>query len=131
MQSILRAREHYHGNRNIWWSAKPKEYEWLNKMDLYHQIAGQVFFTEQAIQDGLAKIPETHWISIGYDSFCENPDTTYKMLQHKYDKLGCNLPDNPQSSFIFKPRDELRLSDAEADLFLSAYNAFETGLLHP
>jgi len=42
-QSLLLARENHYGRRDIWWSVKPKEYDQLKELDVFPQVAGQVF----------------------------------------------------------------------------------------
>lgn len=73
MQSVSQARIKYYGNNRIWWSVKPKEYSFLKDADPATQVAGQVLYTDRAITQQLCDLPEDRWISVSYESVCENP----------------------------------------------------------
>ena len=91
MQSIYKARIKEHGSVNQWWSAKPKEYEHLKGMDVFSQIAGQVYFTNKAIETALSKIPSKSKLEIHYEDLVENPHNLFKDMQEKYMRSGCKL----------------------------------------
>lgn len=129
MQSILEAREKYYGNRVAWWSVKPKEYEWLEKMDLNHQIAGQVYYTGKAIKEGLICVPESRKISIEYESFCSDPEEAYHQIIAKYSAQGCHLPPEYKGPSAFKCGNGIRLPREDIDGLQAAYHEFENGLL--
>ena len=127
MQSILNSREKYYGTRNIWLSVKPKEYNQLKDMDLYHQIAGQVYFTEMAIEDGLQYVSDGNQLTIEYESLCEDPQAVYKRIVEKYAVLGCDLDPkyNGPKSFVYD--NKIRLPQEELDSLQSAYDDFASG----
>lgn len=127
MQSILISREKYYGTRNIWFSAKPKEYEQLKDMDLYHQIAGQVYFTEMAIEDGLQRVPDRNQLTIDYESLCENPMAVYRMIYEKYAVLGCDLVPEYNGPKSFFCGNKISLPKKDIDLLQSAYDDFAYG----
>ncbi len=129
MQSILRAREAYYGNRETWWSSKPREYEQLKEMDIYHQVAGQVYFTGKAISDGLKAVPEGNRMSVEYESFCVDPQVVCRQIADKYSALGCQLPSEYKGSDSFKCSNEIRLPQEDIIGLRSAYHSFENGLL--
>lgn len=127
MQSIFISREKYYGARSIWWSVKPKEYEQLKDMDLYHQIAGQVYFTEMAIEDGLRYVADRNQLTIEYESLCEDPKAVYGRIIEKYAVLGCDLDHkyNGPKSFVYD--NKICLSQEELDSLQSAYDDFASG----
>lgn len=127
MQSILISREKYYGTQNIWWGPKPKEYEQLKDMDLYHQIAGQVYFTEMAIGDGLRYVSDTKQLTIKYESFCEDPKAVYMWIVEKYAVLDCDLDPEYNGPKSFVCGNKIRLPQEEIDLLQSAYNDFASG----
>lgn len=129
MQSILLAREHYYGNRGTWWSVKPGEYQLLKEMDIYHQIAGQVYYTEKAINTGLQNIPEPHRLRIDYESFCADPKAIYAAIRTKYSKLACTLPADCHAPSSFEAKSEIRLPAADLEGLQAAYHAFQNGVL--
>ncbi|MFC1761261.1 hypothetical protein ACFL6U_04185 [Planctomycetota bacterium] len=126
MQSILWAREQFYDDRNLWLSMKPREYAQLKEMDVYHQVAGQVYFTEKAIEAGLKDVPQANQLLIEYEAFCEDPKTVYKQIVGKYAALGCELPSNFEGPESFECRNEIRLPKDEIEGLQSAYDDFES-----
>jgi len=57
MQSILLARMKYYGTDDLLRGTRPKEYKWLRGLGPSERVVGLVYFTEQAIQGQLARIP--------------------------------------------------------------------------
>lgn len=131
MQSLLLARKRYYGNCNTWWSVKPKEYSLLKKMDVYYQIAGQVYFTEKAITSGLQAIPKERQMKVSYRDICKNPNLFLNMLAEAYKKLGCNL--NIDSSSLPKLiyQDQTRLPTEDIESLKNAYDDFLSGNFYP
>lgn len=126
MQSILRARENYYGNRNTWWSSKPKEYDQLKEMDIYHQIAGQVYFTDKSIKEGLESIPDSKSLTIKYEDFCAEPEMYYDRIYKKYSELGCELPKEYRGAASFKVSNKISLPSSDIDALQEAYNEFNS-----
>ncbi|MFI1745807.1 sulfotransferase [Thalassobellus sediminis] len=89
-QSLLLARETYFNDRNKWYSFKPPEYNFLKNDDPIKQVAGQVIYTQKAVQDGLLNIPEQNVLNISYDNFCSNPEGFLKLLTEKYNQISNN-----------------------------------------
>ncbi|MCG7644903.1 sulfotransferase [Alteromonas sp. Cnat3-28] len=102
MQSIYKARVQELGNLNQWWSAKPAEYAWLKNKTPEEQIAGQVHFTNQAIEMGLKDIPLANKLEIKYEDFVSNPRQVYVNLLSKYHALGNPITESdlPQGSSL-------------------------------
>lgn len=124
MQSLLLAREKYYGNRNIWWSVKPKEYEILRDMDVYHQIAGQVFFTNKSIESELKKIPKEKKIIIEYEKFCRSPEYYYNEIKEIYKDAGYEIDSKYKSPETFKVRNIIRIDKSEINKLEKSYELF-------
>lgn len=124
MQSLLIAREKNFGNIKYWFGNKPPGYESLLKMDVYHQVAGQVYFTEQTIDNELQKIPEDHKSIISYEDFCKAPESLYIQLVKKYNELGCKISASYLGPESFVMRNKARLSDKEIYKLENAMNYF-------
>lgn len=124
MQSILISRDKYYGTRNIWWSVKPKEYEHLKDMDVYHQIAGQVYFTDVEIEKGLLHVVDSNRLTIEYESFCENPEAVYEKILEKYSMLGCELKSEYNGPKSFVCSDKIRLPKKDIESLQSAFEDF-------
>jgi len=127
MQSILISREKYYGACNTWWSVKPKEYKELKNLDLYHQIAGQVYFTEMAVEHGLQCVSDRNQLTIEYESLCEDPNAVYKRIVEKYAALGCDLILEYNGPKSFVCGNEIRLPQKEIDSLQSAYDDLSSG----
>jgi len=119
-QSILKAREAHYGKREIWWSVKPKEYELLKDMDVYHQIAGQIYFTKLAIEEGLQYVSDRNQLAIEYESLCEDPKAVYKRIVEKYAALGCDLNPEYNGPKSFVCGNKIRLPQKEINSLQSA-----------
>lgn len=91
MQSLLLSRQKYYGSVKLWRGVKPKEYNWLATLDHYHQIAGQVLFTEKAINEQLSEIAEHRKLTCYYEDLCTNPNYVYNKLYNKFKKHGYSL----------------------------------------
>ena len=126
-QSLWHAREKYFGDRSQWYSAKPKEYRWLKEMDIHHQIAGQVYFTEKAISEGLKHVPEGSQLTVTYESFCRSPEDIYLQIVKKYSDLGCKLPKTYSGPKSFNNSNKVRLSKADEEKIKEAYEYFSFG----
>ena len=61
-QSLLESRNKYFGTIDKWYSFKPPEFEQLRKNSPYEQVAGQIFFTNEAIGKGLDQISPNCWM---------------------------------------------------------------------
>ena len=124
MQSIYQARKTFYGTLNIWWSVKPREFDELQQLDAYHQIAGQVYFTERAISAGLMQIPEKNRLVIEYEEVCKDPDGFYLELREKYEANGYHLPGDASLPDTFSPSNEVRIPEMEMKKLTDAYNIF-------
>ncbi|MBE7441769.1 MAG: sulfotransferase [Flavobacteriales bacterium] len=122
MQSIYMAREKYFGDIEKWWSVKPKEYEQLKDLDIYHQIAGQVYFTEKSLETELKQIPENNKIVIYYEDFCNNPTKYLAEIQLKYLSSNYELSILNNSLFNFENTNKLSIDKIHFDKLISAYN---------
>ncbi|MBT8123397.1 MAG: sulfotransferase, partial [Gammaproteobacteria bacterium] len=91
MQSIYMARLSEFGDTRKWWSAKPKEYAELVNKSPEEQIAGQVYYINKAISQGMEKIPTGKKLTVHYEDFIKRPDVIYVSLSVLYKKLGVNI----------------------------------------
>ena len=125
MQSILLARKKFYGNVNNWYSIRPKEFDSLIRMDIYHQIAGQVYFTEQSIVNNLKNIPAKNKLIIHYKDFCKNPESIYSKLIDLYNLNGYEVEKAYSGVKMFENRNKKTISDQEFDLLTDAYTSFK------
>lgn len=121
MQSIYMSRVKYFGDVSKWWSVKPKEYNELILKDIYHQIAGQVYYTDIAIEKELAQLPENNKITIYYEEFCDNPEYYLNEIKHKYSKNNCDLMLNNSLIGNFRNTNKISIEEKEFEKLKQAY----------
>ncbi|NOS88676.1 MAG: sulfotransferase [Methylococcaceae bacterium] len=126
MQSILLAREKFYGDTSIWWSVKPKEYEQLKDMDIYHQIAGQVYYTEKSIEEQLLNIHENKKLIISYEDFCLNPKAVAEVIKKRYSDFGFNLDMSIDMIDSLESRNEIKIANSEIHYLENAYDYFKS-----
>jgi hypothetical protein len=79
IRSLIKTREKWTGSRGNWFAWKPREYAELIMMDHYHQVAGQVYFTEKEILSK-KKYLGNAYLSFSYSEFCDSPETVYNLI---------------------------------------------------
>lgn len=86
--SLLGARERFYGDRSAWYSFRPPEYEWLQHRPVEEQVVGQVYFTRQAVAQGLLEVPAERQITVSYETFCAEPFAFHRQLSERLETLG-------------------------------------------
>lgn len=124
-QSLLQAREDFYGDQSQWYSFKPVEYPNLKDLEPYQQVAGQVYFTNRAVQQGLASIDEKNWLSVRYEEFCEAPQNVYEQLRQRLAFLGYDLPPHYTGPERFESANRRRMSEHQHDLISKSYEKFQ------
>ena len=102
-QSLIFAREQYFDDRKKWYSFKPQEYNTLKDKGPTEQVAGQVYYIRNSIDNGLSQIPETNQLSIDYSEFCSNPKSLLLNIKSKFAQLGFNLDIDKLDTSLFAP----------------------------
>ena len=123
-QSLLSARQAFYGSIEPWYSYKPPEYTHLKGLSPYWQVAGQVFFTNEAISDQLLMLNPDHYLTIEYESLCSNPQSVFIDILKKLDKLGFSSDLHYTGPNSFAKSDNLTLSNQEKVNILEAYDQF-------
>lgn len=80
MQSITQARLKYYGTEAIWWSVKPREYDFLKDEPPATQVAGQVLYTDECIRREAGQEPKNRYIEARYEEICESPHLFLKKM---------------------------------------------------
>jgi len=83
IESALKARERQLGSIDKWYSFLIPEYHELIKLNPYEQVAGQIYYINQAVESGLAKVAEHKKITVQYEDFCANPKAVFEELKEK------------------------------------------------
>jgi len=124
MQSIYFARLRFFGNHEGWFGSQPKEYFILKNMNIYYQIAGQVFFTEKSLNEAFEILDENRKVVVQYENFCLNPITTYDQIKKLYTEKGVDFYGNYSGPIEFENRNIIKIESNHIDSFLEAYNYF-------
>jgi hypothetical protein len=88
IESVLKARERQLGTINEWYSFKIPEYESLKNLNPYEQVAGQIYYINKAVNEGLERIPENNKLIIPYEDFCDKPENYFYLFNDKLKNLG-------------------------------------------
>ena len=126
-QSLLQARMDYYGSIDFWYSYKPPEYSKLKSLNPYSQVAGQIYFINNAITKQLKKMDERYWLSIDYSALCESPEIIYSQIVSKLRKMDFAIENNYRGPKSFNERNTLKLNNETADQIKNAYQLFEKG----
>ncbi len=121
MQSVLQSKRRYYEDDNIWWSVKPKNFKNLKNRSPYHQVAGQLQGTLDAIKSGLQKVTDQKQLTVSYEAFCQAPSEIYDQLRSKYSTLGCDLPDYTGAD-SFSCTNKQRIENQEWEKLKQAYD---------
>lgn len=123
-QSLLEARAKYYGDRRGWYSFKPREYEQLKNLDPYEQVAGQVYFTNRAVEEGLLQIEASRSLEVSYEEFCEDPEQVFHHLRHRLAQQGCEVDAAYSGPKQFQHTNQIRLPRDEWQRIATAYTRF-------
>lgn len=123
-QSLLESRQKFFGDRQAWYSFKPRQYDRLKGLGSHEQVAGQVYFTNRAIRRGLEQVESSRWLKIDYESFCESPEVIYERIEDKLVLQGKQINPNYAGPMHFDSTNEIRLSRDEFDRLAAAYEEF-------
>jgi hypothetical protein len=126
MQSILLGRRKFYQSDAVWFGVKPKEYQELKNMDIYHQIAGQVLFTDRTIHTQLAALASSRGIHCRYEDLCANPSDFYDRLASVLSLHGCNLTPYPLDDLSFPSSNVQKLDSQELLSLQAAYDELKT-----
>lgn len=118
-QSLIQARKEFYGDVTKWYSFKPPEFEFLKNEDIYGQVAGQVHFTNMAIEQELSKMDSSRVLSISYETFCNNPNFLVKEIKSK---TGIILPENETG---FEVKNTIQLNSSDWEKLNKAVSAYE------
>ena len=88
IESALKAREKQLGSINEWYSFKIPEYEELKKLNPYEQVAGQIYYINKAVENGLEQVAKHKKMIVNYEDFCTDPKRFFDELKEKLQIQG-------------------------------------------
>ena len=124
MQSIYQARIKRGGLDN-WWSVMPQEYEDLIKEDPFTQIAGQVYYTEKALDQGFSMLPKKNQFVVQYEDFCEDPRTHLESVKAHLEvtETPQEVTENQSVPNRLQNTNKIRIPQSELNKLEDAYRA--------
>ena len=128
-QSLLESLLNYFGTIETWYSFKPPEYRTLKNCNPCTQVAGQVFFTNEAISRGLASINPARWMRVSYEDFCKNPEEVFSAIGEKFVRQGIVREWRYQGPKRFDLTNRLRIGAEDKDAIMKAYEDCAQGKL--
>lgn len=102
MASLFKARKIFFNDAGKWYSFKPPEYERLKNEDIYIQLAGQVWLTNQHIEKTLRRMNPDCSIALSYEAFCKNPSKYYNIILTRLNRFGYFSKEPYQGPDMFK-----------------------------
>lgn len=115
IRSTLKIRKDWMGSEEKWGSWKPREYDDLIKMDKYHQVAGQFYFTEKEILSKKKYLGDSYH-SFSYKEFCNNPKIVYDRI---FEKIHLFNPSFKKTKYTgekrFRPVQKHSMNDSKIE----------------
>jgi len=130
IQSLLKARLDYFGDMKAWYSFKPPEYYELVELDPYMQVAGQIYYTNKSVEDGLCCVPSHKKLSIKYEEFCVNPKYAFSQITQKLKQQGYDSNLKYRGPKSFEIGNKSSFSVDEMLLIEAAYQSISKDNVH-
>lgn len=94
IRSLMRARNNWTGDINKWFSWKPREFEIIKNLDVYHQVAGQIYFIEKTILED-RKCLGNRYLMFTYEELCNKPQEIYHKVIDKVNQFSRTKIEKP------------------------------------
>jgi len=124
IQSVLNTRVRYAGSRDVWWSFKPREYKWLKDLDPIEQVAGQVYFINRGIEEGLRQINSSRSLQVNYEDFCSASRAVFEQIKEKMAQHGYILEGDYAGPKKLESSNKVRLPEDDVEKIIEAYERF-------
>jgi len=121
IQSLIESRLKFFGDLNKWYSIRPKQFKKLIKLNPIKQVAGQVYFKNKAIEEGLARIEKKKYLNVDYEKFCENPKKIFIKIKSKYEEQGYKANWKYAGPNKFDSANRIRISHKDVVKIIEAY----------
>ena len=93
-------------------------------MPAVDQAAGQVYYTNKAIEEGLGKVNSASWLTVDYLAFCQNSGQWADKIKEKLASLNHELSWTTEKVSPFDHTNQVRVSDQVSDQIVNAYERF-------
>jgi LPS sulfotransferase NodH len=89
--SLLRARRHFYGSIEDWYSFRPPNYAELECLDPYTQVVEQVQGARRAVWTQLRALEAGRWLRVLYEDLCREPGAVFDRVQGMFRNQGYEL----------------------------------------
>ncbi len=124
IQSTLLSRIRYHGQKDKWFSIKPREYTWLKDLPYPDQLAGQAFYTEQRITESLDEIDPMRYVVVEYENLCAAPEAELERIRCLVADAGRELAHTGYKPRPFQCTNVQKVDDEEFERLAAACERF-------
>ena len=121
MQSLLMARQRFYGSEEQWYSFKPPEFSELRNRPVAEQIAGQLYYTNRAIETGMAQLSPERCLTLDYEMLCQQPADSFNQLAAKLAAQDFVVSENYGGPEKFKAQGSVRLPETQTRELMDAY----------
>lgn len=112
--SALEAKKRQLGNEREWFSFRIPEMKMLQQIeDPVKQMAGQVYYINNAIKKSLKNVSDERKIEIQYEEFCENPKRFYYLLRKNLMLQGYSISEEYRGEDKFEIKRREKNSEIE------------------
>jgi hypothetical protein len=120
-QSLLLSRKKFFNSYERWYSFKPPQYSELIKKDPFYQVAGQVYYTNRAVEEGLSDILGERVLRVEYNQFCDSPRFVFEQVVKCFVQMDFKPGWNYEGVNKFNITDKTRIPHQELDRIVRAY----------
>lgn len=123
IQSTYLSRIKLFNNKNSWIGIKPKKFKELSSLPIVEQIASQVYHIKNDINNQLLKLPDSSYLSVGYEEMISNPNKTMLKIENKL-KDSFILDHNYPIPKNLVSGNKIKIDKKLFEKFQSAYKSF-------
>jgi hypothetical protein len=120
-QSILLSRKKFFNSYERWYSFKPPQYAELIKKEPFYQVAGQVYYTNKAVEEGLRDISRERVLEVEYHQFCHTPRRLFDQVVEHFAQMDFKPDWKYEGVNKFNITDKTRIPHNEFNRIVRAY----------
>ena len=96
----------------------------LQALDPIEQVAGQVYFSDCAIEEGLGQIDDARGMLVSYEDFCNAPERVFHQITEKFSQQGIEVSWTYTGPNRFTASNQVRLPEEDCEKIIKAYKQF-------
>ncbi len=103
----------------------------LKDLDPIEQVAGQVYFTNCAAEEGISQVKAPRRLEISYEEFCQSPQAVFQRITDKFRAQGYEPNWDYSGPSQFECANQVKLSPLDCQSIISAYKNFSGITISP